>query len=162
MSTVMNTAMNTDTPALALTIATPAGVLVDRLGIVSLRAEDGSGSFGIRVGHADFVTLLRASVVRWRTADDVQHFCAVDGGVLIVSDNGSRIQIACREAIPGESLERLEADVQATRAAQLEARRRARVDELRLHARAVRQMVRFLRPGASGEGGIPVREETSE
>jgi F-type H+-transporting ATPase subunit epsilon len=132
-------------PSLRLTIATPALVVVDRLAILSLRAEDESGGFGIHVGHADMVTLLSASVVRWTTPDGIAHFCAVEGGVLIVS-NGVTVSIACREAVRGESLQRLEARVHEARAAQLDAMRRARVEQTRLHARAVRQMLRYLRP----------------
>jgi F-type H+-transporting ATPase subunit epsilon len=136
-----------------LTIATPARVVVDGLPIVSLRAEDESGAFGIRVGHADLVTLLSASVVRWTTVDGVEHYCAVDGGVLIVS-HGTSVSLACREAVLGESLQRLEADVHTVRAAQIDAMRRARVEQTRLHVQAVRQMLRYLRPQATrGEPG---------
>ncbi|MBN3752261.1 F0F1 ATP synthase subunit epsilon [Paraburkholderia sp. Tr-20389] len=131
--------------SLNLTIATPAQVVVDGLPIASLRAEDEGGGFGIHVGHEDMVTLLSASVVRWITPDGIAHFCAVDGGVLIVS-NGAAVSIACREAVPGESLPRLEAEVHDVRAAQLDAMRRARVEQTRLHAHAVRQMLRYLRP----------------
>ncbi|MGF6509476.1 F-type H+-transporting ATPase subunit epsilon [Paraburkholderia sp. Clong3] len=138
---------------LSLTIATPARVMVDGLPVVSLRAEDESGAFGVRVGHADMVTLLSASVVRWRTADGGEHYCAVDGGVLIVS-HGTAVSLACREAVQGDSLEALEADVRRARAAQLDAMRRARVEQTRLHAQAVRQMLRYLRPQATrGEPG---------
>ncbi|WP_193727874.1 F0F1 ATP synthase subunit epsilon [Paraburkholderia franconis] len=139
--------------SLALTIATPARVVVDGLPIVSLRAEDQSGAFGIRVGHADMVTLLSASVVRWTTPDGIEHYCAVDGGVLIVS-HGMTVSVACREAVPGESLQRLEEEVRGVRAAQLDALRRARVEQTRLHAQAVRQMLRYLRPERTrGEPG---------
>jgi len=131
--------------SLSLTIATPARVVVDGLAIVSLRAEDESGGFGIHVGHVDMVTLLSASVVRWTTPDGIAHFCAVDGGVLIAS-NGATVSIACREAVPGESLQGLEAQVHDTRETQLDAMRRARVEQTRLHAHAVRQMLRYLRP----------------
>lgn len=131
--------------SLALTIATPASVVVDALPIVSLRAEDESGAFGVRAGHADMVTLLSASVVRWTTPDDVQHFCAVDGGVLIVS-HGTTVSVACREAVTGDALQRLEEQVRSVRAVQLDAMRRARVEQTRLHAQAVRQMLRYLRP----------------
>jgi len=53
----------------------------------------------------------------------------------------------------GTSLEVLEAQVDAARAAQLDAVRRARVDETRLHAQAVRQLLRYLRPGAGPADG---------
>ncbi|VWC82342.1 ATP synthase F0F1 subunit epsilon [Burkholderia contaminans] len=133
---------------LDLTIATPAHLLVDTLEIASLRAEDATGSFGVRPGHVDFVTLLRASVVRWRTPDDQWHYCALDEGVLSVS-GGVRVAIACRDAVPGDSLEQLDALVRANRAARLDAERRARVDETRLHAETVRRLLTYLRPGGS-------------
>lgn len=128
-----------------LTIATPSQIVVDGLAASSLRAEDDSGAFGIHAGHADLVTLLSASVVRWRGADGSEHYCAIDGGVLVVS-GGTDVSLACREAVSGASLDRLEAEVRRARAAQLDATRRARVEQTRLHAQAVRQMLRYLRP----------------
>ncbi len=145
--------------ALRLTIATPSQVWFDGVEIVSLRAEDASGSFGIRTGHADFVTQLTSSVVRWTGTDGVARFCAVNGGVLLVL-GGSTVSIACREAIPGESLEELEMIVRRRHADEDDAARRARVDQLRLHARVVRQMLRYLRPytgiDAANPGGAGV------
>ncbi|AMV45746.1 ATP synthase F0F1 subunit epsilon [Paraburkholderia caribensis] len=137
--------MNVPLTTLTLTIATPSEVVVDTLAIRSLRAEDESGAFGIRVGHADMVTLLSASVVRWTTPDGNEQFCAVDGGVLIVS-NGTTVSLACREAEPGDSLAGLEAQVHRARANRLDAIRRARVEQTRIHAQAVRQMLRYLSP----------------
>lgn len=69
---------------LTLRIATPTSVPVDALPIVSLRAEDETGSFGVRQGHADLVTLLMPTVIRWTEANGTSGFCAVDGGVLSV------------------------------------------------------------------------------
>jgi F-type H+-transporting ATPase subunit epsilon len=135
---------------LHLTIATPARVLFDSTEVVALRAEDATGSFGILPGHAAFLTVLAPSVLRWHAADGVVHFCAVKEGVLRVS-GGHEIAIACREGVmgaSGTSLEVLEAQVDAARAAQIDAVRRARVDETRLHAQAVRQLLRYLRPSA--------------
>ncbi|KVD89636.1 ATP synthase F0F1 subunit epsilon [Burkholderia sp. ABCPW 14] len=147
---------------LRLTIATPARVCVDDLPIASLRAEDASGSFGIRAGHVDFVTLLRASVVRWRTVDGAMHYAALDGGVLRVT-RGARIEIACREAVLGESLAELDAIVRGVRATQLDEKRRARVDETRLHARAMRRLLTYLRPEHSKDGmHAPRKPETLE
>jgi len=136
---------------LTLTLATPSRVWFDAVEIASLRAEDESGSFGIRTGHADFVTLLTPSVVRWTCADGSIHYCAVDGGVLLVS-HGTEVSIACREAVPGDSLEGLETGVRSRHASEADAARRARVDQLQLHARAVRQMLRYLRPRAGSDG----------
>lgn len=128
-----------------LTITTPSQIVVDRLAVSSIRAEDDSGAFGVHAGHADLVTLLSASVVRWRGEDGSEHYCAIDDGVLVVS-GGTDVSLACRDAILGTSLDQLEAEVRRARAAQLDAMRRARVEQTRLHAQAVRQMLRYLRP----------------
>ena len=140
---------------LHLTIATPARVLFDSAEVVALRAEDATGSFGILPGHAAFLTVLAPSVLRWHAANGIEQFCAVKEGVLRVS-GGHEISIACREGVmgtSGTSLEVLEAQVNAARAAQLDAVRRARVDETRLHAQAVRQLLRYLRPSARPADG---------
>jgi len=140
---------------LHLIIATPARVLFDSTEVVALRAEDATGSFGILPGHAAFLTVLAPSVLRWHAADGIEQFCAVKEGVLRVS-GGHEISIACREGVmgtSGTSLEVLEAQVDAARAAQLDAVRRARVDETRLHAQAVRQLLRYLRPSARPADG---------
>ena len=140
---------------LHLTIATPARVLLDSADVVALRAEDATGSFGILPGHAAFLTVLAPSVLRWHAANGVEQFCAVKEGVLRVS-GGDEISIACREGVMGSSgmsLQELEAQVDAARAAQLDAVRRARVDETRLHAQAVRQLLRYLRPSAGPVDG---------
>lgn len=133
-----------DVTLLDLTIATPLDIVVDHEAAGSLRAEDESGSFGIRPGHADFITMLVPSVVRWLAPDGTRRYCAVDGGVMTVSA-GRTVALACREAIVGDSLERLEREVASVRAAQLDAERRVRVESVRLHAQAVRQMLRHLR-----------------
>jgi F-type H+-transporting ATPase subunit epsilon len=131
--------------ALHLTVTTPGQILVDSGDVAAVRAEDQSGSFGILPGHADLLTVLVASVLRWRTADGATRFCAVHGGVFTVSA-GSNVAVACREGVVGDSLENLEAKVRTVRAEQLEADRKARVEQVRLHALAVRQLLRYLRP----------------
>jgi len=131
--------------ALHLTVTTPGQILVDSGDVAAVRAEDQSGSFGILPGHADLLTVLVASVLRWRTADDATRFCAVHGGVFTVSA-GRNVAVACREGVVGDSLENLEAKVRTVRAEQLEADRKARVEQVRLHALAVRQSLRYLRP----------------
>ena len=130
---------------LHLTVTTPAQVLAESDNVVAVRVEDQSGSFGILPGHADLLTVLVPSVVRWRTADGAARFCAVRGGVFTVSA-GRNVALACREGVIGDSLEHLEAKVRAVRTQQREAERKARVAQTRLHTLAVRQLVRYLRP----------------
>jgi len=139
---------------LHLTITTPDEVLVDAPAVRAVRAEDESGGFGLLPGHADFLTVLPASVVRWRDLSDTRRYCVVRAGVLVVSD-GSRVQIACRQGMVGDDIDALEAEIADARAAESDADKRARVEQMRLHAHAVRQLMRYLRPGGDGQASSP-------
>ena len=134
---------------LHLSITTPTAILVDEPAALSLRAEDESGSFGILPGHTDFLTVLPASVLRWRDARDGLHFCALRAGLMTVS-GGTLVAIACREGVLGDDLAALDAEVAQLRAEERDADRRARVEQMRLHASAVRQIIRLLRPDRAG------------
>ena len=57
------------TRKLHLTIATPAKLVVDCASVVSLRAADASGSFGILAGHARMASLLIMGLARYRIFD---------------------------------------------------------------------------------------------
>jgi F-type H+-transporting ATPase subunit epsilon len=134
---------------LRLVVSTPTRLLVDDGEVWSLRAEDASGSFGILPGHASFITALSPCVLRWRL-EGVEKFCAVRGGVLSIKD-GRQVNVACRYGVLGSDLEKLEADIRAASAERAGAESRARVEQTRLHAYAVRQLLRYLRPaGISG------------
>lgn len=138
---------------LHLLIATPQQILVDCADVVSLRGEDASGGFGLLPGHVDYLTVLEPTVLRWRRVSGERGYCAVRGGVLSLSCG--ELRIACREGIVGECLDELAARVQEAREAQRDSARRARVEHLRLHTRAVRQLVRYLR----AEGETPFNPE---
>jgi F-type H+-transporting ATPase subunit epsilon len=128
-----------------LLITTPTSIVIDEHDVVAVRAEDESGGFGILNGHADFLTALTISVVTWRYADDRQRFCAVRRGVLSVT-NGNEVAIATREAIPGDDLDRLEQVVLTQIRDELDAERTARTESMQLQMKAIRQIVRYLRP----------------
>lgn len=138
---------------LHLLIATPQRILVDLADVVALRGEDASGCFGLLPGHVDYLTVLQPSVLRWRRAGGELGFCAVRGGVLSLT--GGELRVACREGILGSRLDELQARVEEAREAQQDSARRARVEHLRLHTRAVRQLVRYLR----AEGETPLAGE---
>ena len=55
------------THVMRLRIITPLSVVVDEDGVLALRAEDATGSFGILPRHADFLTSLAISVVSWES-----------------------------------------------------------------------------------------------
>lgn len=142
--------------SLHLRISTPVDVLVDREDIRSIRAMDSSGSFGILPQHTDMLTVLPPSVVEWTDEDGSRNYCAVRGGVLTVSE-GRDVDIASRHAVLGASLEVLESIIEDARATELEADRKARVEQVRFHAQAVRHLIRYLVPQA-GKGissGLP-------
>lgn len=135
-----------------LVITEPTQVVVDDADVVSVRAEDASGGFGILPGHADLITALTPSVVTWRRLDGRQHWCAVRRGVLSVRD-GSKVTVATRQAECSDDLATLEQAVQARLSETQDAERRARVAATRLHTAAIREIVRALRPDGPGQIG---------
>lgn len=93
-----------------LRIVTPMRQMVEIEDVVSLRAEDETGSFGIRVGHTDFLTVLAVSVISWKTGSGEEGHAAVRGGVL-QARGGQTIEVATRDAVFGASLSELHTDV---------------------------------------------------
>jgi F-type H+-transporting ATPase subunit epsilon len=87
-------------------------------------------------------------------------YCAVGGGVLRVA-GGKLVAVACRRGAVADDLSALQAEIGAQRSAQLEADRRARVEQTMLHARALRQFMRYLRAGGQplGDGDTPFAGE---
>jgi len=132
-----------------LLITTPTAIVVDAPDVSSVRAEDDSGSFGILRGHEDLLTALNVSIVSWRDVDNRVRYCAVRRGVLSVTD-GSEIAIATREAIPGDDLDRLEEVVLNQFRQRGETERASRTQSLQLQMKAIRQIVRCLRPDRPG------------
>ena len=135
-----------------LVINEPTRIVADYDDVVSVRAEDASGSFGIQSGHADLITVLIPSVVAWRRADGAEGWCAVRCGVLAVH-GGREVAIATRQAQLGDDLAALEQAVLARFQADTDAERRARVAATRLHMEAIRQIIRALRPNGRARVG---------
>ncbi len=131
-----------------LLITTPTAIVVDESDVYAIRAEDESGGFGILPGHADFLTVLTISVVSWRRANGDQRFCAVRRGVFTVS-GGRQVAVATREALIGTDLQELEGAVLEGFRSAAEAEQTARTEALKLEMRAIRQIVRYLRPTPS-------------
>ena len=135
-----------------LLITDPTSVVADHPDIVSVRAEDASGSFGILPRHADFLTSLALSVVGWRSGDGQSHYCAVRHGVLSVT-GGRDVAIATREAVVGDDLATLDETVLAGFRADIETERAERAESTRVQLNAIRQIMRRLRPdGRKGSG----------
>jgi len=130
-----------------LSISTPLSIVVQEP-VMTLRAMDDSGGFGILPGHVDFVTRLAISVVSWTAPGGAVHHCAVRGGALSVS--GSDIAIATREAVPGDDLETLDREVLARFRRDLDEERREHAGTTRLQLDVMRKIISRLtrRPGA--------------
>ena len=135
-----------------LRITTPLAVVVDEDGILSLRAEDATGSFGILPHHADFLTSLVISIVSWQSSDEKRHYCAVRGGVLSV-DAGRDIAVATREAVAGDDPGTLDQTVLGRFRADIETEKTERAESTRLQLNAIRQIVSHLGSGARAGGG---------
>lgn len=136
-----------------LVITTPTTVIVDQQDVVSLRAEDASGSFGILKGHADFLTVLAVSIIRWRSKDQSERYCALRQGVLTVK-SGNEVMVATRQAVVGPDLEQLESAVLSRFRLSAEEEEIARSDAARLELAAIRRIIRHLRPGDTPVLGI--------
>jgi F-type H+-transporting ATPase subunit epsilon len=132
-----------------LSLSSLGGMNLSHEDVIALRAEDASGSFGIRPGHADLLTVLDVGVVSWRYADGREHHCAVRRGVLRVHD-GSAIDIVTREAIVDDNLERLESTVLAEFRAREEGERSTRTESHKLELQALREIMRYLKPERDG------------
>jgi len=127
-----------------LVVVTPLEVVTTVDDVAHIRAEDPSGSFGIKPGHAALVTALAISVVSWRTRQGDELHCAVRGGVLSVE--GDTVSIATRKAVIDRDLARLENEVLARFRGAAEESARVRIDEERLRAAAIRNIQRLLQP----------------
>jgi F-type H+-transporting ATPase subunit epsilon len=137
-----------------LTVATPERVVVEAEGVAALRAEDATGSFGLRPGHADLLTVLVPTVITWRGGDGAEHYVAVRGGVMTVS-GGDRIEVATRQAVAGDDYDVLDAALEAEAAEAREEESRARTEAIGLEGAAVRALESYLRAasGARRPGG---------
>jgi F-type H+-transporting ATPase subunit epsilon len=124
---------------------TPLSVVVDEE-IDNLRAEDTSGSFGIRPGHAPFLTALAISILIWQKAE-AERFCALRGGVMTVT-GGTTIAIATREAVAGDNLTTLDTEVLARFQSDADEERIEHVETMRLQLHTIRRMISRLQPAA--------------
>jgi len=129
-----------------LVVVTPLEIATVVDDVVDVRAEDPSGRFEIKPRHAPLVTALSISVVTWRRASGEEVHCAVRGGVFSVEKDA--VSIATREAVIDRDLDRLEHEVLARFRRAAEDSTRARVDEERLRAVAIRNIQRLLHPTA--------------
>lgn len=131
-----------------LVISTPTSVVANIADATAIRANDESGSFGILEGHADFLTVVSISILRWRQTGGLTRYCAHRRGVLSVS-GGTDVRLAVREAVLGDDPEQLENAVLVRFREAAEEEKSARAESLRLQVTAIRRIIHYLRPGGS-------------
>lgn len=129
-----------------LLVTTPMAVILDRDDVRYVRAEDETGAFGILEGHADFMTVLSISVIAFRDTRETEHYIAVRGGVMTVRD-GTLIEVATRDAVGEETLQKLDTSILSRFREEAEAEERSRVSATRLHLATIRQIQRYLQAG---------------
>ncbi len=137
-----------------LIVTTPTEIAVNEEPVRYVRADDASGAFGIEPRHADLLTTLAICVVRWRDEQQGEHYVAVRGGVLRVRE-GKIVEIATREAVVSDDLERLRSQVLSQMTKNVEAEQSARSGVLRLEHAAIRQVYRYLRPSDRAKATPP-------
>ncbi len=103
--------------SLELEILVPDGIALQAR-VVSLRAMDASGQFGVRTGHEALLTLLVPCLLTFHEENGRERYAAADGGVLLVEKD--RVSIVTREAVLADRME----EVADAAKAMLEARRR--------------------------------------
>jgi F-type H+-transporting ATPase subunit epsilon len=148
-----------------LQIITPLVVEADLTDIVSVRADDRTGSFVILPHHADFITVLTISVVEWATSAGETGHIAVRGGILR-AEGGELVQIATRQAVSGPTLEKLGTAVLDQLRDEAEAEAKTRVAATRMQMGLIRQLDRYLRTGRGyfmpRAGGFATQAEEAE
>ena len=139
-----------------LIVTTPTAVIVDAPDVHSVRAEDETGAFGILPGHAEFLTALAVSVVTWKDTGGSTHHVAVRGGVLTVS-GGEKVEIATRDAVGEDTLERLGSAVLTRFREDAQRESESRISTTRLQLATIRQLHRYLEAGrqAGVRGALP-------
>jgi len=130
--------------ALQLQLSALGRPVLSESGIVSLRAEDASGSFGIRPGHADLLTVLNVGVLSWTLASGQTRYCAVRRGVLMVTQ-GRHIDVATREALIDDQLKRLSQTVLTRFRQRDETEQERRNAHQQFELQALREMLRCLK-----------------
>ena len=88
---------------LRLTVHLPTKMVAD-VEVVEVRAEDETGSFGIRAGHEPFLTALTMGLVHYTTSAGEERWLAVDEGILLT--DGKAVEVYTHDAqvarSPGE------------------------------------------------------------
>jgi F-type H+-transporting ATPase subunit epsilon len=114
--------------------------------VTSIEAADATGRFGLHAGHEAFVTVLEPCVLIYVDERGIEHYAAVDGGVLYLE--ADRVSIAAREAVLADRLEDVADLVAATMQQRRKHEKSARSEFGQLQATLVYELGRLDRQPA--------------
>ena len=139
--------------SMRLRVLSPLATILDRQDIVHVQARDDSGAFGIKTGHAPFLTALPPTVVTVHTDRDHAFYIAVAGGILRVDRDG--VLISSPDAAVGEELAPLAARVTAEKAARQQRQTEGHAQERKLQATLIHHLLDSVTSDRAGDGGVP-------
>ena len=106
-----------------LKVLIPSRVLLDKT-VTKVIAEAADGYFTLLPRHVDFVAALVPGILTFYTEDGVEHYLALDGGVLV--KQGFEIYVSAMRGIRGKDITELrefvENELQNLKDAELQAR----------------------------------------
>jgi F-type H+-transporting ATPase subunit epsilon len=85
-----------------LKILLPFRIFAEKVGVLRIVAETGSGSWGILPQRLDCVAALVPGILTFETENDGEIYVAVDEGVLV--KKGREVLVSVRNAVSGEDL----------------------------------------------------------
>ncbi len=80
------------------------------VGVSAFVGEDGTGSFGIRAGHARFMSILRIGLARFRVGEGAWCYLASPGAVLYFCEN--TLTLSTRRYLLDEDYTRISRELQ--------------------------------------------------
>lgn len=125
---------------LNLKILLPAGVLLEQE-VKKVTAEAENGYFTMLPRHIDYVAALVPGIFSYLTPDNVEHFIALDEGVVV--KQGERVYVSATRAVPGDDLEQLQDIVESELKVLDESEKKARSVMSRLEADTLRRFTRL-------------------
>jgi len=126
-----------------LKVITPTRVVLDEP-VTRIVAEAPDGAFGVLPRHVDYVSQLDAGVLLFTAADGTERYLGVNEGTMVKC--GRDVFVSTREAIEGDDLATLSANVAEAFGELDEEEKIARSALARLEAGIVRRFIDLQRP----------------
>jgi F-type H+-transporting ATPase subunit epsilon len=125
-----------------LTVHLPTKRILDAE-VSEVRAEDPTGSFGVREGHEPFMTALAMGLVYARETGGAERWLAVDEGILLT--DGESVEIYTHDAQAADSPEAIHRLLEKDFADRHEAERDRRNAMVKMQLAAFRMLFGFER-----------------